>query len=491
MPKPQRLLRWLRPQFSLRFLFCVVTLLAVGISAGMIWWQWPYDKEQIVGREAWLYARRDYKSKRRPGAAAAKPISPKFRQVSRVYNNLDGEEVMHGPLSIWDMQGRRLRLEHWKNGQRHGKFTDWTPQGEVIAEGEYVEGKKHGVWRRRLFPSTPSFVSTELYAHGELKKRTENNRGMTIETLFKDGKRDGPTHGAYPGGGKRFVGAWRKDKEHGRWKWWSADGELTRDVEFHDGRLVRPDGTLSPAIVVQNFAGLPSAQAIMAELEERTQLEFIDTPLQDAMRFLKDFHKVEIRLDPVNLEKAGISPNAPVTIDTREITFRAALALMLDTFPQRDLVLVIRNEILLVTAGENQLHWRDPTGVSALLADRDSPWPHKLAEPIQFEFIETPLRDVCDFLSGCHKFRIALDLSEFHSVDRIQNRPITMNLHGISLAAALTTMLDENDLAVEARGLELAIVPAEAEKKPKSEILNPKQIQSTKNEMTQTPNPNP
>ena len=87
-------------------------------------------------------------------------------------------------------------------------------------------------------------------------------------------------------------------------------------------------------------------EKILKALDDPTTLEFIETPLQDAVDYIKDFHGIEIQLDTKALEGAGIMVDTPVTRNLKGISLRSALRLMLK---QLELTYVIQNEVLLIT----------------------------------------------------------------------------------------------------------------------------------------------
>ena len=70
-----------------------------------------------------------------------------------------------------------------------------------------------------------------------------------------------------------------------------------------------------------------------------------------------------------------------------------------------------------------------------------------LDEPTELpDFIETPLRDVIDYLKDHHKIEIQIDKKALDEVAISTDHPITKNLRGISLKAALRLTLRELDL---------------------------------------------
>jgi len=90
-------------------------------------------------------------------------------------------------------------------------------------------------------------------------------------------------------------------------------------------------------------------QRINRELQENTELEFIETPLGEAFDFLKDMHKIEIQIDTGALEDVGIDIDTPITRNLKGISLRSALRLILRDL---DLTYMIRDEVLLITTPE-------------------------------------------------------------------------------------------------------------------------------------------
>jgi hypothetical protein len=99
----------------------------------------------------------------------------------------------------------------------------------------------------------------------------------------------------------------------------------------------------------------PSEAKIIAALDDKTELEFVDQPLSDVVEYLRERHEIEIQLDNKALADAGLGSDTPVTRNIKGITLRSALRLMLG---EMDLTYVIRNEVLMITSkteAENML----------------------------------------------------------------------------------------------------------------------------------------
>ncbi|MDY0169059.1 MAG: tetratricopeptide repeat protein [Thermoguttaceae bacterium] len=108
--------------------------------------------------------------------------------------------------------------------------------------------------------------------------------------------------------------------------------------------------------------GVPLGRDDRARIREAlaapVAMEFIETPLQDVVDFLKDATKIEIQIDRKALDDVGLATDMPITLNVRNISLKAALRRML-----RDLALTytIEDEVLLITTpeeAENRLETR-------------------------------------------------------------------------------------------------------------------------------------
>ncbi|MHC4401725.1 MAG: tetratricopeptide repeat protein, partial [Planctomycetota bacterium] len=88
---------------------------------------------------------------------------------------------------------------------------------------------------------------------------------------------------------------------------------------------------------------------IRQALDSPTAFEFIDTPLDDAMRYLRRFHQIEIKIDGRALDDVGIPSDTPITQSLRGVSLRSGLRLLLRPL---DLTYAIQDEVLLITTPE-------------------------------------------------------------------------------------------------------------------------------------------
>lgn len=83
-------------------------------------------------------------------------------------------------------------------------------------------------------------------------------------------------------------------------------------------------------------------------LDGVTEMDFEETPLYEAIDYLRDLHGIEIQLDARALDKVGIGSDTPVTARCRGISLRSGLNLMLVT-TDNQLTFTIWNEAVLIT----------------------------------------------------------------------------------------------------------------------------------------------
>jgi hypothetical protein len=85
---------------------------------------------------------------------------------------------------------------------------------------------------------------------------------------------------------------------------------------------------------------------IRAALDSPTTMEFLETPLVDAVEYLKDLHAIEIQLDTKALEDDGTGTDTPVTGTLKGISLASALRLVLSRL---ELTYVVSDGVLLIT----------------------------------------------------------------------------------------------------------------------------------------------
>jgi hypothetical protein len=92
-------------------------------------------------------------------------------------------------------------------------------------------------------------------------------------------------------------------------------------------------------------------QAIEAALEQTTQFEFTEEPFANLVRFLRDYHRIEVQIDAKALDDIGVATDSPVTVNLTGVSLRSALNLILR---QLGLVFTIHDEVLLITTPDQR-----------------------------------------------------------------------------------------------------------------------------------------
>jgi hypothetical protein len=125
----------------------------------------------------------------------------------------------------------------------------------------------------------------------------------------------------------------------------------SREIHEEIQRLLRLRGTANlpdAAIRRSTPAGdhRPGEQRLRTALERDIALNFVETPLSDALEYIASEAGIQVVLSAKRLEEAGVNPDTPVTLDTPPAPLANQLRLMLVPL---ELSFVTRHEVLLVT----------------------------------------------------------------------------------------------------------------------------------------------
>ncbi len=94
----------------------------------------------------------------------------------------------------------------------------------------------------------------------------------------------------------------------------------------------------------------PVEQRILSSLDEKTELDFAETPLKDVMDYIKERHHIEVQFDQNALKNANPPIDPSQTLISRSlkgVTLRSALKLILSEY---NLTYVIKDEVLMITS---------------------------------------------------------------------------------------------------------------------------------------------
>ena len=90
-------------------------------------------------------------------------------------------------------------------------------------------------------------------------------------------------------------------------------------------------------------------KAVLRALASDTEIDFVETPLSDAVDFLQDRHGLPIKVDRKALENAGLDPSMAITFRISDVSLRSALRLALKDY---GLAYIVDDEVLLITTPE-------------------------------------------------------------------------------------------------------------------------------------------
>jgi RNA polymerase sigma factor (sigma-70 family) len=90
----------------------------------------------------------------------------------------------------------------------------------------------------------------------------------------------------------------------------------------------------------------PQVIRIEQALTESSEVAFADTPLEEAITFLKEQHGIEMWIDKQSLEEQSVTVDVPINLTMRGTNLESALNLMLQPL---QLDYVIKNEVLVIT----------------------------------------------------------------------------------------------------------------------------------------------
>jgi hypothetical protein len=200
---------------------------------------------------------------------------------------------------------------------------------------------------------------------------------------------------------------------------------------WHDGALfVSMPGVLRELTSQEEALRVlqrPPTRALSATMAKPISFDLAETPLPDALRTLGERTGLHIALDP----KADEATLRPLTLRVTEGQFDGALGwactLTDTTYLWRDVDLVVTKPDLVDT------RFRREEALRRLSRPPTKELAERMAEPVSFDFVETPLLDVIAFLVKLSGMNVVLDPG------RIQGEApaVTLRVHDMPLSAAL------------------------------------------------------
>jgi hypothetical protein len=312
-----------------------------------------------------------------------------------------GGRLRHGP-EAWSYVPFGSAITNYENGIKEGPYLELR-DGQVVASGRYRDGQRDGVWKRLGGPFSPH--------------HTVN---------WQDGKLDGPYETQFSDGRKSELRL--------------VAGKLThRDGQTIENRLydVLQSGSIDDSRLVQELTGV-------------TDINFIETPLSDALLFLSEQHEIAITLDTTKVA----DPKQPLTDAFWDIDLCSALTLLTEP---RGLACDYRYGTLWITTAEDVRDWRDPTGVAEIEPRAESGLANVWNEPVNLEAINQPLTTAVTQLTK--PLAVPIDLSQMAASGTPVDPPVTHWPNRLPFRHVLGALLYKAGCRCELDGDTLVILP--------------------------------
>lgn len=159
-------------------------------------------------------------------------------------------------------------------------------------------------------------------------------------------------------------------------------------------------------------------------LGEPTGIEFVETPLDEAIKYLADLHAVRIELDNPAFEKAKRQPELePVNQFLEGITLRSGLNLV--TYQSRCEYRVEADRIVVFPEGTGTPEPKSKKTPASPEPKGNARIRKALSSQAEFDFNEDPLRDVLSFLADVHGIQIVLDWRAIEPAKIERDVPVT------------------------------------------------------------------
>jgi MORN repeat protein len=395
-PKATRPRRWLR--FSLRGLMIFLTLACVGV---WYWFRVPYREEITHAKQQTLLF------------VELPVIIGAAKEVRHYRRVLRGDPIREGLTEYFDHEGQLVGQETWREGQLHGPFFRWYSSGRPAEAGQYHMGQKDGTWER-------------FDPEGKLLLRMSYDRGYL--------------HGAGQ---------------------WFANGQALRTIVYEHGEVKQIDGRRVDDPLGRALRNGQIDEHDLAQMfTKRAEADFQQTPLKDVADYISEDFNVNVALDQRALREAKISVDLPINLQERHLTAGTVLVVVCEP---HGLLATYRFGMIWITTKKDAKNWADRTGIAELLksppadvmaSDREKVRA-AFEQRAEFDFIDTPLQDVAEFVSEIYRVPLA-------SEPRIKDIPVISNLRGVSLQNALGALCDQYGLRVRwVDGKTLLIEPQE------------------------------
>jgi CHAT domain-containing protein/tetratricopeptide (TPR) repeat protein len=162
--------------------------------------------------------------------------SPKVQCEMRLTDN--GSLLRHGKCTQWHRNGVKKADGEFAAGQRSGKWVEWHDNGIKASDDSYKHGVLSGPFTD--WNSEGETTMRGQYHDDELSGKIVmwEEEGLRVESVFRNGKRHGPSVVFSKDGVKVCETLFKNDLEHGTQTFWNESGEKKIfEREYSDGVL--------------------------------------------------------------------------------------------------------------------------------------------------------------------------------------------------------------------------------------------------------------
>lgn len=157
------------------------------------------------------------------------PNGEKRRQLSFKSN------LLHGQWQEWDEQGKVVREDWFREGQRIVKDLTYFQPGLPETEQSFLEGKlelqqSDDWWNARL----ATYQETGKKIQSGPVRAWYSNGQKHMAGYFKDGARDGQFAWWHPSGNRKLVCNFKDGLRHGQWTAWHENGLKSFEGRYED-----------------------------------------------------------------------------------------------------------------------------------------------------------------------------------------------------------------------------------------------------------------
>lgn len=418
-PKTRR--RWPVPQFSLGAALFAMTLCAVGL---WYWYRVPFEVVHEQVRYDFSHDPLDFGDEHL------------VKQTEVVHRTWGGKTVRNGWLATYK-NDHCIAKEEFREDVRHGAYRRWHEDGMALVEGQFERGLPQGHWVYHLdFDQRLPPATQRKWVKQPSGKMARSGEKIPFGGGFPLGREQQPLPKISRG---RCQAQYDRGLPDGEWEWVDPDENVYLKITFDKGRFIKADPSFhNPAIgELLTFSGVEADRDRIGMLRP-VNAHYVDVPLVAMVEVLAERTKTRFALDARRLEESGVNIDTRVSCRFDNLPLAFALEKMVQPLP---LAIHYRYSLVTVTAKESLTAWQDPTHVSRIVLPPGSTLERVWNQPVKADFVETPLKEACKFLSQSVGVDPAFDFSQVH-LDNFELLPVTHSLSGLTYKDALASMLD-------------------------------------------------